>query len=146
MYYGKSNFGIAPRSFSGLMEDILNNNWGKVFHDDNREYVSVPVNVKESEKGYDLQIIAPGLKKEDFKINIDKNVLSISFEQKEETNDESSKWIRKEYMFRSFKRSFNLSDKINQAGITAGYTDGVLNVSLPKKETTETTTQEITVA
>lgn len=146
MYYNKSNFGIAPRAISGLFEDIFNGNIGKTFHDDYREYVSAPVNVKETDAAYELQIIAPGLKKEDFKIAIDKNVLNISFDKKDEQKDETSKWVRKEYHFRSFKRSFTMNEKVNQAGITAGYTDGVLNITLPKKETTEATTQEITVA
>ena len=145
MYYNK-NFGIAPRAISGLFEDIFNTNLGKVFHDDHREYVSAPVNVKETDTAFELQIIAPGLKKEDFKVAIDKNILNISFEQKEEAKEETGKWVRKEYHFRSFKRSFTLNEKVNQAGITAGYTDGVLTITLPKKETTEATTQEITIA
>lgn len=146
MYYGKTNFGIAPRAIGGLFEDIFNNGWNKVFYDDHREYMSVPVNVKESDAGFELQIVAPGLKKEDFNISIEKNVLTISFEQKEEKAEDNNKWVRKEYHFRSFKRSFTLSDKINQQGIAAGYADGILNISLPKKETTEATTQQITVA
>jgi HSP20 family protein len=147
MYYNKSNFGLTPLAISEFIGDIINNNsWSKFNHDDRKEYVSVPVNVKETDKAYELNIFAPGLSKEDFKINIDKNILSVSFDKKEEQKEENTKWIRNEYYFRSFKRSFTLSDKVNQSGITAKYTDGVLGLTIPKKETVESTTQEIKVA
>src|SRR3954463_13258878 len=105
MYYNRSNFAAMPRIVGGLMEDILSNGF-KAFHDDNREYVSIPVNVKETDKSYELSVIAPGLSKEDFKLNLDKNVLTITFDKKDEDKQENEKWIRSEYHFRSFKRSF----------------------------------------
>jgi HSP20 family protein len=145
MYYNRSNFAAMPRIVGGLMEDILSNGF-KAFHDDNREYVSIPVNVKETDKSYELSVIAPGLSKEDFKLNLDKNVLTITFDKKDEDKQENEKWIRSEYHFRSFKRSFTLSEKIDQAGINAKYENGILSISLPKKEAAEPTTQEIKIA
>ena len=72
--------------------------------------------------------------------------MSVSFEQKEENKDQKEeKWIRSEYSFRSFKRSFTLNDKIDTAGINAKYNDGILEITLPKKENTAPATQEITV-
>ncbi len=145
MYYNKSNFATMPRIVGGLMEDIFNNGF-KAFYDDKSEYVAIPVNVKELDKNYELSVIAPGLTKEDFKLSLDKNILTISFDQKEEAKQENEKWIRNEYHFRSFKRSFTLNEKIDQAGINAKYENGILNISLPKKELAEPTTQEIKVA
>lgn len=140
MYNTKANL----RTFGGLMEDILSNSWGKNFYD---EYPArtTPVNIKETDSAYELHVIAPGLSKEDFKLSVEKDVLSVSFEKAEESADQTDKWIRKEYKARSFKRSFTLTDKINADAITAKYNDGILLVTLPKKEQVEKTTKEITV-
>jgi len=143
MFHVKSNYNVAPRFFNGLVENLFNNGW---MADERMDAFSVPVNIQEAEKSFDMQVVAPGLKKEDFKLNIDKNVLTISFEQKQESKDETAKVLRSEYSFRSFKRSFTLTDRINTAGISARYTDGILHINLPKKETAEATTQEISVA
>jgi HSP20 family protein len=150
MFHAKNNYGMNPRVIGGLMEDFFNNGWGRVVSDERLDVHSVPVNVNESDKEYGLQVVAPGLKKEDFKIAIDKNILTISFEQKKEetsteTKTEMVKTIRSEYKFHSFKRSFTLNDKIDTSGISAKYTDGILNISLPKKEVAEPTKQEIAV-
>ena len=144
--YHKRNFGIMPQSFGGLLEGFLENGMPKV-KGDFWYTSSAPVNIKETDKAYELHLVAPGLKKEDFKINLDQNILTVSFEQKEENNEETAeKWIRSEYHFRSFKRSFTLNEKVNASGITAKYEDGILNVTLPKKETEEKTAQQINVA
>jgi HSP20 family protein len=141
----KRNYGFAPRTFGGLMEDVLQNGWARV--NDEVSAIAAPVNIQETDKSYDLHLIAPGLKKEDFKINIDQNTLHISFEQKAEDKEQpqDSKWLRNEYRTKSFKRSFTLNDKIETGKIAAKYADGVLVVSLPKKENSEPVAQEISV-
>jgi HSP20 family protein len=110
---------------------------------------NAPVNIKETEKSYELHLVAPGLKKEDFKISIDRNILNISFEhkteQKEQGQPEEGKWLRSEYRTRSFKRSFTLNEKIDVANIAAKYADGVLVVTLNKKEVSVPATVEIAV-
>lgn len=141
MYNYRKGYGLTPRTFGGMFEDM-----NKFFYDDNWSNTTAPVNIKETENGYELHLVAPGLKKEDFKINVDDNVLKISFEHKEENKSEGDKWLRNEYRFRSFKRNFTLNENINAEGITARYNDGILNVMLPKKEATEKTTKDITVA
>ncbi len=145
--YNRSNYGVSPRAFGGLLEDVLQNGFQRVFSDDNwNDGPNVPVNIQENDNAFELQLIAPGLKKEDFKISVDKNVLHISYEHKKENKEETSKWIRKEYKSRTFRRSFTLTEKVNVAGINAKYNDGILHLTLPKKENTEPATQEITVA
>jgi HSP20 family protein len=136
---------INPRSISGILEDIFHQGITRTSEVINT-LGHAPVNILETENEYDLSLVAPGLNKEAFKINLDKNVLSISFEQPAETTDTTGKWLRKEYKTRSFKRSFNLNDKIDTNGIAAKYTDGILHLTLPKKAESETKSQEIVVA
>jgi len=145
MYY-KSKYGAMPRTFGGLIEDVFQNGFN-MFHDDAPVRTHVPVNIHESEKAYELQFIAPGLAKEDFKLNVDGNILTVSFEKKEESNEKTdSKILRTEYHFRSFKRSFTLNEKVDMGNINAKYNDGVLYVSLPKKENAEPAAHNITVS
>lgn len=135
-----------PQTVNGLMEDFFFNGLNR--RNDETVYSHVPVNIKETKESFDLQVIAPGLNKEDFKINVDKNNLTISFEQKkEETKEggEQEKWVRTEYRMQSFKRSFTLTEKIDTAKIAAKYTDGILTVALPKKEVEEPAKLEIAV-
>jgi len=101
----------------------------------------VPVNVKETEKSYQLEVVAPGFEKSDFKVNLDQNILTISGEKKNETD----KQIRREYSYRSFKRSFTLDEKIDATNIAASYVNGVLTLNLPKKEAVKASATEITV-
>ncbi|MBK5272417.1 MAG: Hsp20/alpha crystallin family protein [Bacteroidia bacterium] len=106
---------------------------------------SVPVNVKESEKGYQLEVIAPGFEKADFKVNLDQNILTISVEKKNEVKEESEKQIRREYNIRSFKRSFTIDEKIDATKIDANYINGVLTLNLPKKEEVKVPVTEISI-
>jgi len=141
----KRTYGLMPRTIGGLMEDVLQNGWSRV--NDEISSFTAPVNIQETDKSYDLHLIAPGLKKEDFKISIDQNTLNISFEQKTENKEQpqDGKWLRNEYRMRSFKRSFTLNDKIDAGKIAAKYSDGVLVVTLPKKENSESEVHEISV-
>ncbi len=145
MFHTKSNYGINPRAFSGLMNEFLQSGISRIA--DEPGYMNVPVNIKENEKDYELHVVAPGLKKDDFKIQVEKDVLTVSFEQKEEQKEESKgKLLRNEYHFRSFKRSFKLNDKVNIAAIAAKYENGILNVILPKNELVQPESQVITVS
>ena len=144
MYY-KRNSGVTPRTISGLMEDVLHNGWSRINEEVNS--FTAPVNIQETDKSYELHLVAPGLKKEDFKINLEKNVLTVSFEQKEENKEQGQdgKWLRNEYQLKSFKRSFSLNEKVDTTNIAAKYNDGVLLVTLPKKEVSEPAATEISV-
>jgi len=92
------------------------------------------VNIRESEEGFMLDLAAPGLKKEDFKVNLDNNVLTISSEQKNENEEKSEKYTRKEFFYSSFSRSFTLPKTIDLDKIKADYNNGILSLSLPKRE------------
>ncbi len=106
---------------------------------------SVPVNVKETEKNYLLEVVAPGFEKNDFKVNLDQDLLTISAEMKSEAKAENEKQVRREYNFRSFKRSFTLDEKIDATNIEASYVNGVLTLNLPKKEAVKASATEIVI-
>ena len=105
----------------------------------------VPVNVKETAKSYELEVVAPGFEKTDFKLNLDQNLLTISAEKKEEVKEEINKQIRTEYSYRSFKRSFTLDEKIDATNIEASYINGILLLNLPKKEVVKASVKEIVI-
>lgn len=92
------------------------------------------VNITESDRGFKIELAAPGLKKSDFKINVDKNVMSISVEKTEEKTDESNVYSKKEFSYTSFSRSFTLPDTVDYSNIDASYQDGVLAIAIGKKE------------
>ena len=105
----------------------------------------VPVNVKETEKSYQLEVVAPGFDKADFKVNLDQNLLTIEAEKKDEIKEENEKHIRREYSYRSFKRSFTIDEKIDATNIDASYINGVLTLNLPKKEIVKASATEIAI-
>ena len=92
------------------------------------------VNIKDANTAYNIEMAVPGFKKEDFKISLDGNLLTISSEKKEEKEDKSEKFTRREYNYQSFSRSFTLPENSNAENISAEYKDGILNVTIPKKE------------
>lgn len=90
-------------------------------------------NVHETPSAYVLEVSAPGRNKEDFKINLEKDLLTVSYDKKEENRSEDEKTIRREFSFTSFKRSFSLDDKIDASNIQAKYDNGILKIELPKR-------------
>jgi HSP20 family protein len=113
----------------------------------NNNGFNVPaVNIIETNDNYELEFNAPGRKKEDFKITVDKNILTVSFEKKEEPKEENRHFIKREFNTPSFKRSFTLDEKINAEGINAKYESGILYLTLPKKEEVKVMPKEITVS
>ena len=94
----------------------------------------VQVNIVEFDENYKIDVAAPGLKKEDFNLEVNDQVLTISYESKvEEATEEKGKFIRKEFKHASFKRSFNLEhEPIDLDAIAAKYNQGILTVTLPK--------------
>ena len=87
----------------------------------------------------------PGRNKEDFKINAENGLLTVSYDKKEETKPEDVKNIRSEFSLQGFKRSFSLDDKIDVTGIQAKYENGLLKVLLPKKEAVKESAKQITI-
>ncbi|GAB2980551.1 Hsp20/alpha crystallin family protein [Mucilaginibacter puniceus] len=103
------------------------------------------VNIAETENEFEVELAVPGLKKEDFKINLEKNVLTVSAEKKDEEVNENKKYSKREYSYSSFTRSFTLPQSADQNKIEADYTDGILKLTIAKKEEAKIVTREITI-
>ncbi len=91
-------------------------------------------NIKESDENFKIELAAPGYKKDAFKVEVHERNLTISAEEKSENEEKTENYIRKEYSFGSFKRSFRLPQTVDTDKIEAVYEDGVLNLVIPKKE------------
>lgn len=94
------------------------------------------VNLKETDKKLQVELAAPGMKKEDFKVEIDNNMLMISSEKKEEKEETRKKdnYVRKEFSYQSFCRTFTLPEYIDESKVEATYKDGILHIEIAKKE------------
>lgn len=147
----RTNDGVATlRPFGGLVDDLFNGSLGRWIDEDlskaNLLGVFPPVNIKEVKDAYQLDLVAPGLEKGDFKISLEGNTLFIAAEKKEEKKEENEKQIRKEYSFRAFKRSFTVDEAIDTAKIDAKYEHGILKLVLPKREEKIQQNKEIVVS
>ena len=118
--------------FPSLLNEIFKPDW---FGGMENLRTSVPaVNIRENEKDFQLELSVPGRSKEDFNIEIDDNVLTISSDVKAENEVENDNYTRREFAFSSFKRSFTLPESVDGEKINANYNNGILKFSLPKKE------------
>ena len=136
---------VNNRPFGNLFNDFLNE-FPVTARSFGQELFAFPqTNIHETPDSYHVELNVPGRSKEDFKIQVEQGLLTISFEKKEENKTEEYKTVRKEFSFKSFKRSFNLDEQIDSNGIQAKYENGVLKLYLPKKEQVKESTKEITI-
>lgn len=135
---------IHPGNISTMLDDLFQQGVSRTSEVINK-LGHAPVNIFETPNGYQLSLVAPGLSKEAFKINLEDKVLKISFEAVESETETPGTWLRREFKTRSFNRSFNMNEKIDAAGITAKYTDGILLLELPKKAVEAPLAQNIPV-
>jgi len=123
--------------WSNFFNDFLNRDW---FDWSNQNFsltnTTIPaVNIKETENDFEVDVAAPGMAKEDFKIELNNNVLAISSEKQSESQaEEGQNLTRREFSYQSFSRSFTLPELVERDGITAKYDNGILRVIIPKKE------------
>jgi HSP20 family protein len=132
------------RNLNNVIDEIFNSfpsTWGS----DSRNESTVPVNILETADAFLIELSAPGRTKEDFIISIEKGILSVSFEQKKESENKEYKIVKREFASQSFKRSFSINEKINTEAIVARYENGILYVTLPKKEEVKNTPKKIEV-
>ena len=96
---------------------------------------SIPeVNVIENAEEFKIDVAAPGLAKEDFKVDLHNNVLTISSEKEVRNLEEKEKYVRREFSYSSFQRSFSLPESVNQEKISAQHKDGILTLVIPKRD------------
>lgn len=119
--YGVSNW---MNHFLSEMNDFI---------DQDNGFSAPAINVREKNNIIEVDVAAPGMKKDDFKVEVDRDVLTISAESNEETEESDERYMRREFNYRNFRRSFWLSDQIDQNKIEANYDEGLLKVRIPKK-------------
>lgn len=121
-----SDFFETDRFFS---EPFFNNRWLKDI-----ENTLPAVNVRENNKEFKVEFAAPGFAKEDFKVNVDGNLITVNAERETKAEEENERYTRKEFSYNSFSRSFTLPQSVNADAINAHYKDGILKLEIPKKE------------
>jgi len=135
------NYNLVDHFFGNdFLDNIFNSNFSAV-------NVNVPaVNIVETKENFRIEIAAPGLEKGDYKIELHNDLLTISSEKKSEHEEKNEKFMRKEFSYASFKRSFIIPDSANVDSINASYKNGILNVTIPKKEEAkEKATRQISI-
>ena len=136
-----------PKNNNSLMpgfNDVFNSIFNDTFFSD-RMVARVPAaNISESANEFHLELAAPGLKKEDFKLNLERNVLSISVEQRSDDQQEKN-MTKREYSYSYFVRSFTLPESADENGIQASYNDGILSIDIPKKKEAKNLSRQIEI-
>ena len=138
----RSNRALAPwRDFLNV-DNFFDSGWLNKWE---RNFPAV--NISENEKSYTVEVVAPGFSKEDFKIKVEDDMLTISAESKYENkeNGKDKEYTRREYSYNSFTRSFRLPDDVKDDSINANYKDGVLGLELPKSKVQVKATKEIAI-
>lgn len=136
----KKNNALMP-GFNDVLDSIFNDTF---FSD--RMVTRVPAaNISETADHYLVEMAAPGLKKEDFQLNLERNLLSISVEKRNEDREERGNFTKREYSYSSFVRSFTLPESADENGIQATYNDGILAILIPKREEAKTIRRQIEI-
>jgi HSP20 family protein len=146
----KGSMAPARSVFSDFFSDVdrffENDMWGMPSRMGQQMMANVPAtNIRENDKDYSIEVAAPGMRKEDFNIDVNEGMLTISSEREEEKNDEQENYTRREYNYSSFSRSFRLPESVKEDDIKASYKDGVLHVSVPKGKDKEKPTRKIKI-
>jgi HSP20 family protein len=133
----KNNRDLFP-AIPSFFEDMLSKDWMSWPFNRNNANSSVPaINVRETKDAYELEVAAPGMTKEDFKVELDNNMLVISAEKenRQEDRDDKGDYTRREFSYQSFVRTFSLPERLVKGDkIAARYHDGILAISIPKTE------------
>ena len=125
------------------LTDFVSNFFDPEFNDFFDKRASDPsANIIEKPEGFELEIAAPGLKKDDFNINLENSILTVSSEVEDEKNEEGKNYTRKEFYYGSFSRSFTLPKSIDTDKIKADYFNGILKIDLPKRDEAQLETKK----
>ena len=141
----KFNKGSKENALTTGFNDIFESMFNDTFLSD-RMISRVPaVNVCETEDHYQIEMAAPGLNKDDFKVKLDRNLLTVSVEQQMQHEESNKQYNKREFSYSSFVRSFALPDSADDAGIEAKYDNGILTISVAKKEEAKQTVRQIEI-
>lgn len=134
-----------PDLFGGLMESFWNDsNWFRP--ELNSKFSNPSVNIKNNEEEFEIELAVPGLKKEDFNIEVEENILKLSVNKSAENLEEKENYTRKEFSYFNFQRNFALpKNVVDTENVQATYVDGILKVLLPKQKELKESVKKITV-
>jgi HSP20 family protein len=121
-------------AWPNLVEEFFNGEILPRFYENETRRSLPAVNIVEGKNDYKIELAAPGLQKEDFRLNLENNVLTVSSEKEEKSESNDEKVMRKEFSYYSFTRSFTLPGTVNADKISASHKDGVLHIMIPKKD------------
>jgi len=124
----------SRNAWPNLVEEFFNGDLFPRFFDNDARQSLPAVNIIEGKDDYRIEVAAPGLHKEDFKVNLENNVLTVSSEKEEKQESNEEKVMRKEFSYYSFSRSFTLPMTVNAEKISATHKDGILQIMIPKKD------------
>lgn len=117
-----------------LADDFFRNNLLSDLFESEAGYSNPAVNIIEGKESFSIEVAAPGLDKNDFQINLDRNVLTISSEKETEKEEKDGKYMRREFSYSTFKRSFTLPETVEYEKIAASHKNGILTVTIPKRD------------
>jgi HSP20 family protein len=142
---------VRKRNYAvpGIFDGFFNDSYLPRFFEweGNSEKTYTPaVNVEETEKEYRIEVAAPGLEKEDLKVSVNDGVLTITSEKKIENEEKKENYIRREFGYTSFCRSFTLPEEVDTEKINAKHKNGVLNVHIPKTEVKVSPVKEVKIS
>lgn len=141
---GHNTFPSLSRGYN--FPSFFNDSLERIFTDETSNWLPL-VNIKERSADFIIDLAVPGMDKQNFKIEVDNEMLTISGERKQEINDENEKHTRREFKYGSFTRSFSLPENADSENIAAAYNNGILQITIAKKETLkEKAKKEISVA
>jgi HSP20 family protein len=161
------NRNAAPAAFGSVLDQLFPKNVTTILDDALWGFGSptdspvAPVNIRETVEGYELELAAPGLRKSDFQLKIDGDTLTVAYEQQNGQRTETTqaepnpgqkqengqpRWVRREFTQQPFQRHFELGDTIDREKISARYDNGILYLTLPKKENVRPASRQIDVS
>jgi len=120
--------------FPTYNDDFFGRNSLSSFFSDGADFSVPAVNIKENDKNFEIEVAAPGLSKEDFQVNLEKTVLTVSSEKEVKNETEKDNFMRKEFSYNSFSRSFSIPETIDMEKIKASHKNGILTIELTKQE------------
>ena len=136
----KNNNALMP-GFNDIFENFFNDSFVT-----DRMVARVPaVNISETSEAYHIELAAPGLRKHDFKISTERNLLTVSVEHRNENTENNKKYNKREFSYTSFVRSFTLPETADDSRIEAVYNDGVLQIDVAKKEEAKVVSRQIEI-
>ncbi len=144
-------FPTAPQTktvFNGLFDELFDRNIAQFIGSD-LSPLRPAVNILETDDNFKIEMAAPGFEKSNFSVNIDGDQLTVSGEKtvkNEELDEKNEKFTRREFHYSTFKRSFTLPKSVNHDAVQAVYENGILNLTIPKKEESKKVSKTIAIA